>query len=315
MSEETPSHPASATPGSATRFRVLVAALLLLGVAAAAYAIHERKAAKQMEKENSAVTSTLDSTRDQMSALTTRLDAMNAKRTAEKAAASHSDSEHSALDHSTLYRKPVTAASMRHRIDDPRWKKVQGQLDEQGKQIDSTRQDLANTRTELKGSIATTHDQLVTLEKKGERSYYEFDLNKTGQAQREGPVGVRLRKANTKHEYADLELMVDDFKVSKKHVNIYEPVVFYSADRKVPVELVINSIGKNHIHGYVSEPKYKGADLEAMANSSANNPASNPANNPASSPANDAATSTSGEQPDSAAKPSPARQKLEPPNN
>jgi hypothetical protein len=81
----------------------------------------------------------------------------------------------------------------------------------------------------------------------------------------------------------------------------------------VPVELVINSIGKNHIHGYVSEPKYKGAELEAMAHSSANNPAnSSPANN---SPANNEATNTSGEQTDSTAKPSPARQKLEPPNN
>ena len=296
MPEEGPSH-----PGSATRFRVVVAALLLLGVAAAAYAIHERKIAKQLEKENGAVTSTLDSTRDQMGALTTRLDAMNAERQAEKPA------PHPSPDHSVLYRKPVTAASMRHRIDDPRWKKVQGQLDEQGKQIDSTRQDLANTRTELQGSIATTHDQLVMLEKKGERSYYEFDLDKSGQVQREGPVGVRLRKANTKHQYADLELMVDDFKVSKKHVNIYEPVVFYSGDRKAPVELVINSIGKNHIHGYVSEPMYKGAELEAMANSSANNQANSPANNEA--------TNTSGEHTDSTAKPSPVRQRLEPPNN
>jgi uncharacterized coiled-coil protein SlyX len=301
MSEETPSH-----PDSATRYRATVAALLALGIAAGAYAVHERDVAKQLADQNSAVTSTLNTTRDQMSALTTRLDAMNAERQAEKPTASHS-----ALDHSILYRKPVTAASMRRRIDDPRWKKVQGQLDEQGKQIDSTRQDLANTRTELQGSIATTHDQLVMLEKKGERSYYEFDLNKTGQAQREGPIGVRLRKANTKHEYADLELLVDDFKVSKKHVNIYEPVVFYSADRKVPVELVINSIGKNHIHGYVSEPKYKGAELEAMANTSAGTPA----NSPAGSTANDAATSTSSEQPDSSAKPSPVRQKLEPPNN
>ncbi len=293
MPEEGPSH-----PGSTIRFRATMAALLTVGVAAAAYAVHERNVAQQLATQNSAVTSTLNTTRDQMSALTTRLDAMNAERTAEKPAASRS-----AIDHSVLYRKPVTAASMRHRIDDPRWKKVQGQLDEQGKQIDSTRQDLANTRTELQGSIATTHDQLVMLEKKGERSYYEFDLDKSGQVQREGPIGVRLRKANTKHQYADLEMMVDDFKVSKKHVNIYEPVVFYSADRKAPVELVINSIGKNHIHGYVSEPKYKGAELEAMANSSASNSANNPA------------TNTSGEPTDSAGKPSPVRQKLSPPND
>jgi hypothetical protein len=124
-------------------------------------------------------------------------------------------------------------------------------------------------------------------------------LDKSGQFQREGPVGVRLRKANTKNEYVDLEMLVDDFKVSKKHVNIYEPVVFYSADSKMPVELVINSISKNHIHGYVSEPKYKGSDLEAMANSSAKNPA----------------TSASGSQIAPTARPSPARQRLELPRN
>jgi len=283
MSEETPPH-----PGFATRFRATVAALLMVVVAAAAYGFHERNLARQLAAQNSAVTSTLNATREQISALTARLDAMNVERPGEKSASSHS----------TIYRKPLTAASTRHRIDDPRWKKVQGQLDEQAKQIDSTRQDLTSTRTELQGSIATTHDELVKLEKKGERSYYEFDLDKSGQFQREGPLGVQLRKANTKHEYADLEMLVDDFKVSKKHVNIYEPVVFYSADRKLPVELVINSISKNHIHGYVSEPKYKAAELEAMANPSANN----------------TATGTNNLQSASPAKPSPVRQRLEPPN-
>jgi hypothetical protein len=282
MSEETPLR-----PGSATRLRATVAALLMLVAVVVGYAFHERNVATQLAGENSAVTSTLNATRDQISALTSRLDAMNAERPAEKSAAAHSG----------IYRKPLTAASTRHRIDDPRWKKVQGQLDEQAKQIDSTRQDLTSTRTELQGSIATTHDELVLLEKKGERSYYEFDLDKRGQFQREGPVGVRLRKANTKHEYADLEMLVDDFAVSKKHVNIYEPVIFYSADRKVPVELVINSITRNHIHGYVSEPRYKAGELDAMANSSASN----------------TATGTNGLQGAPPAKPSPGRQRLEPP--
>src|SRR5260370_37381352 len=131
MPEEIPSHPDSATPdsanpGSATRFRATVAALLAIGAVAAGYAVHERNVANQLADQNSAVTSTLNTTRDQMSALTTRLDAMNAERTAEKAAPPHSDS-----DHSAIYRKPVTAARMRHPIHDPRWKKGQGQLDEQ----------------------------------------------------------------------------------------------------------------------------------------------------------------------------------------
>lgn len=280
MSEETSIQSRSTLP-----FRATVAALLALGVVVAGYAIHEHSVVKQLTAQNGAVTSTLNATHDQMNALNSRLDALTVQQAGE-------------TPHAPIYRKPLTAASTHRRIDDPRWKKVQGQLDEQSKQIDSTRQDLANTRTELQGSIAMTHDELVLLEKKGERSYYEFDLDKSGQFQRQGPVGIRLRKANTKHQYADLELLVDDFKVSKKHVNIYEPVVSYSGDHKMPLELVINSISKNHIHGYVSEPKYKSADLEAMANSSANTAASAPgsAQNPAP------------------AKPSPLRQKLPPPN-
>jgi hypothetical protein len=274
---------------SVTQPRVTIAALLILIVAVAAYAFHERNVSKQLVERNSAVTSALNATHDQINALTARLDAMNAERAAEKPSPTHPGS----------YRKPMNAAGMRHRIEDSRWKKMQGQLNDQAKQIDATRQDLTSARTELQGSIATTHDELVLLEKKGERSYFEFDLDKTGQFQREGPVGVRLRKANTKQDYADLEMMVDDFKVSKKHVNIYEPVVFYSADSKIPVELVINSISKNHIHGYVSEPKYKGHDLEAMGNPSANNPA----------------TGANGSQISPTAKPSPVRQRLELPRN
>lgn len=281
MAEETPS---SLSP--ATRFWVTGAALSMLAVLAV-YAVHERNLVKQQTEQNSVITSTLNATRDQISALTAKLDAMNAERASEKS-----------VPPPPIYRKPLTAASARQRIDDPRWKKVQGQLDEPAKQIDSTRQDLTNTRTELQGSIATTHDELVLLEKKGERTYYEFDIDKAAQFKREGPVGVRLRKANTKNEYADLELLVDDFKVSKKHVNIYEPVVSYSSDRKLPVELVINSISKNHIHGYVSEPKYKGAELDAMANASANNPGTSPSDSRNVPPS----------------KPSPARQRLAPPN-
>jgi hypothetical protein len=287
--QSSPIQPNSVQPSFAARFRAAVAMLVLLVAAIAGYAFHERNVVRDLSAQNSAMTSTLNTTKDQMNALSSRLDAMSVEKPGEKPTAAHP----------LVYRKGVTAASTRHRIDDPRWKKMQGQLDVQGKQIDSTRQDLANTRTKLQGSIAMTHDELLLLEKKGERNYYEFDLDKSGQFQREGSVGVRLRKANTKHEYADLELLVDDFKVSKKHVNIYEPVVSYSGDRKMPVELVINSISKNHIHGYLSEPKYKPAELVAMAKPSTNSSTVPEVNGGQTPPE----------------KPSPVRQKLPPPNN
>jgi hypothetical protein len=260
MSEEMP-----AAPDRAVTLRLLPVLLVALTVGAIGYSWHEHGVAKKLAADNGAATASLAETRDQLNALIAKVNALETKPEAEPAT----------KPAAAIYRKPLTGAVSRHRIrrvDDPRWKKMQGQLDEQGHAIDLTRQDLANARTELTGSIAKTHDELVLLEKKGERSYYEFDLDKTGQFQHQGPVSIRLKKANTKHAYADLELLVDDSKVSKKHVNVYEPVVFYPADEKVPVEIVINNITKNHIHGYVSAAKYRSEDLQAMANPGTSNP-------------------------------------------
>ncbi len=286
MSLQEPSTPGSTTSGSTIRSVGGAVVLLVVLAAAGGYAFHEHSVSRRLAAQNNDVTATLDATRGQIEALTTKLNAIS---TAQPA-----------VSPPVVYRRPLTAASRLHRIDDPRWKKIQGQLDEQGKQIESTRQDLVGARTELQGSIAKTHDELALLEKKGERSYYEFDINKASQFQHDGPVGIRLRKANTKHEYADLELLVDDFNLSKKHVNIYEPVIFYAGDNKQPVELVINNISKNHIHGYVSAPKYKPGDLEAM---SANLPADN-------------AASTTNEQQNASPSSSPSsqRRQLEAPN-
>lgn len=243
-------------------------ALIVVLAALAGYAFHERGISRQLVAQNDALTASLASTRSQLDQLNTKLNSLTQESQPAKPAAS----------------RPQTGAVARHatprhagRATDPRWKQLQGQINEQGKQIQDTRQDLSNTRTELQGSIARTHDELVLMQKKGERNYFEFDVDKSGQFQHNGPIGVRLRKANTKHEYADLELMVDDFKVSKKHVNVFEPVVFYTPESQAPVELVINSIGKNHIHGYVSEPKYKSSDLQAMTGTnSGSNPQAKP---------------------------------------
>jgi hypothetical protein len=232
--------------------------LLILLAAAAGYAWHEHDVVRRVATQNSDALSSLDATRAQVADLTTKLNDLAARSEARPVHA-----------RATSRLSPSHRAPSR-RANDPRWKEIQDQLASQQKQIDASRDELASTRSDLQGSIARTHDELVVLEKKGERSYYEFDIDKNGQFQRKGPVGIRLRKANTKHQYADLELMVDDFKLSQKHVNVDQPVIFYAADSKQPAELVINTIGKDRIHGYVSEPRYKSGDLEATANSSRN---------------------------------------------
>ena len=174
----------------------------------------------------------------------------------------------------------VTPVTPRKPTESQRLKKMQSQLDHQGRaideqnkaiaatrsQLDSTRSDLSTTRTELGGSIARTHEELVLLQKKGERNYNEFDIAKSKQFQHEGPMGVRLRRTNTKHQYADLDLIVEDQTVTQKHVNLYQPAMFFIPDSAQPAELVINSISKDRIHGYVSSPKYRQSQLASASN-------------------------------------------------
>jgi len=188
-----------------------------------------------------------------------------------------------------LVTERVTLAGNRERRDpdDPRFGQLQARISDQDQQIANTRQEVAQTRQdltdqlhsthdELNGAIAKNHDELVVLQKRGERNYYEFDLNKSKQFQHIGPIGVSLRKANSKHLYCDLELMVDDQQLEKKHVDLYEPLMFRLSDRPEPVEVVVNQISKNEIKGYISEPKYKRSEL-AVATASPATPAGNSA--------------------------------------
>ena len=238
----------------------MAAALVVTG----GYAVHQGNNVKRMADETAQVQASLQSTNAQMAQLAAKLNDLTAPRPV-------------AIASPTRGITPMPRHSIGGtRVADARWKKMQGQVDDQGRAIDSTRQDLAgtqkdlvNTRTELQGSIARTHDELVVLQRKGERNYYEFDLDKTKRFTAAGPLGVRLRKANVKHQYADLELLVDDVSLTKKHVNLFEPAMFYAADSYHPVEVIVNRVTKNHIHGYVSAPKYRRSELTATAQTSA----------------------------------------------
>jgi len=270
-----------------------IAGVIIAGGALGGYAVHEHSVARDLSAQNQQTGAALDATRSQVNDLTAKVNAMAAQQAQAQAQAAQA-----AQESAQPVRRTVTTA---RRGESPRWKKMQAQLDAQGKAIEatqaglaSTQGDLSNTRTELTGSIARTHDELVLLQKKGERNYYEFDIDKSKQFQHDGPFGVRLRKANTKHQYADLELMVDDRNLSQKHVNLYQPVMFYTPDSPQPVELVINAISKDHIHGYVSAPKYRQSELASMqnANANANAAATTNTTNPTSTSSDTATSST-----------------------
>ena len=251
---------------------VAVVVFLCVGAVAAAFVIQQQKVANQLSARNEELTASLTQTKGQVQTLSSELNTLQTQQAererAEKAAA---------LRREQLYRHAPARKVVKK--DDPRWKQMQAALAENQKAIASTQQDLDNTRSqlqgnldstrnELSGSIAKTHAELVELEKKGERSYYEFDMFKGKRFDRVGPIEVSLRKTNAKHQFCDLQVIVNDREVNKKHINIYEPVVFYTEENGQPIQLVINSISKNHMHGYVSAPKYTGSRMSA-ANSAA----------------------------------------------
>jgi hypothetical protein len=180
----------------------------------------------------------------------------------------------------TIRRPPAPRPAVRPKpVEDPRWRRVesklaehQSQLDKQSERIDATQNNIERTGDELDGkinstknelnrSIATTHDDVVLLQKRGESNIYEFNLSKSKQFQRVGPLSLSLRRVDAKHRNYDLTVMVGDVNVDKKHVNLFEPVWIGESDRPHPIQVVVNQIDKNQVRGYISEPRYKSTEL------------------------------------------------------
>ena len=242
---------------------VLIVLVCGMGVSLA-YLSRERRQLNDLASANQNLNAALDRTQVQLRTLTEQLN------------------QRAAVAPARL--RPVAArprTATRATAVDPRVQQLQNQLAEQQKQIDNSRQDLTKTREdletkvnsahdELSGSIARTHDELVELQKRGERNYYEFKLDKAKDFQRVGPFSVSLRKVNFKRKSYDLAMIVDDNQLQKKSVNLYEPVWIRVGDQPQPAELVVNQIAKNQIQGYISEPKYK------QSASSEKNPALTP---------------------------------------
>lgn len=266
--------PQRVSPATAASHRWLLGATLLMfsvAMLSSVYLLRERRRARELAASNDRMNAALSQTRNELDALKAKFNALSAAPVTEPSP--------SALRPLAARspRRAITRAHVKPRpAEDPRWKQIQAELAEHQKQIAATQQDIEKTRSELQGNLKSTrdelggqiarnHDELVALEKRGERNYYEFDLMKSKQFQHAGPVGISLRKANTKRQYCDLEMLVDDIQLAKKHVNLYEPVLFYPEGYAQALELVVNRIEKNQIHGYVSEPKYKQSELTASA--------------------------------------------------
>jgi len=118
-------------------------------------------------------------------------------------------------------------------------------------QLQQVRGDLSNTNS----IIARNHDELVALEHRGDRNYYEFTLNR-GEKKPVGTVSLELKKTDAKRSRFTLDIYADDKVYEKKDRNVNEPLQFYSGKEPALYEIVVNGISsKNQISGYLSAPK------------------------------------------------------------
>ncbi|MGA9529134.1 MAG: hypothetical protein WBS24_13555 [Terriglobales bacterium] len=124
--------------------------------------------------------------------------------------------------------------------------------------LDSTIAKLQSTIGDLgqqSGLIANTRSDLEALKHRGDRQYYEFTLMKGAKPQAISTVRLQLKKADPKHGKYSVDVTSDDKTIEKKDKNASEPVQFYSGRDHMLFELVVWTVDKNKITGYLSTPK------------------------------------------------------------
>ncbi len=105
------------------------------------------------------------------------------------------------------------------------------------------------------GLIANTRSDLEALKHKGDRQYYEFALVKGAKPQAFSTVALQLKKTDAKKGKYTLNVTADDKTIEKRDKNQSEPVQFYTGREHMLYELVVWTVDKNKITGYLSTPK------------------------------------------------------------
>ncbi len=139
-------------------------------------------------------------------------------------------------------------------------------------EVNTVRTEVSNTKSELdktiaslksvagdlgvqSGLIATNSTELAALKALGERNYFEFNLAKTRQPQRVGDIMVQLKRTDQRRNRFTIDVIADDKRVEKKDRTVNEPIQFYTSKARQPYEMVVNSVGKDQIQGYLATPK------------------------------------------------------------
>lgn len=140
---------------------------------------------------------------------------------------------------------------------------VSGQVDGVRTDLNATRDDLADSKRDLKNLIAHNASELAELRRKGDRNYVEFDIARNQQVQHFNEVQIQLKKTDVKRQKFDVTINADDSSILKKDRTANEPITFLVGRDRLRYELVVNYVDKDRIRGYLSSPKDKTLSAEA----------------------------------------------------
>lgn len=227
------------------------------------------------------INQSLDAANKRAGVLTAELDKTNASLsdlksdlqvTAQKLGLTEDELAHArALSQSIRMEQAANAQKLREQIGQVQQQttsqigQVSSDLSNTKSDVAATQKDLADTKNKLttamgdlnvqSGLIASNHEEVEELKRMGERNIYEFNLPKAKRPQHVGPIQLLLRKVDTRHFTYTIDVIVDDKRIEKKDKTLEEPVQFYTQGAHVPYEIVVYTITKNRVTGYLSTPK------------------------------------------------------------
>ncbi|MGO9209874.1 MAG: hypothetical protein ACLPXM_19745 [Terriglobales bacterium] len=135
---------------------------------------------------------------------------------------------------------------------------VKGDVGNVKTDLETTKVTLERVKGDLgqqSGLIAHTRDDLEYLKHKGDRNYYEFTLSKSKGSTPVSTVSLQLKKTDPKRGKFTLNVIADDRTIEKKDRTVYEPLQFYTGRDRMLYELVVFTVAKDKVTGYISTPK------------------------------------------------------------
>src|ERR1700692_3916193 len=134
-------------------------------------------------------------------------------------------------------------------------KGVDGKVDGVRTDLTGTQNDLKMARSELGTLIAKNHEDVEQLRRLGERDYIEFTIDAKNKPQKVVSFMVELRGTNPSKKLYNVSLIVDDARIERKNLPVDEPIFFHQGNDRRPLEMVVNTVGKDKVTGYISIPK------------------------------------------------------------